>query len=573
MRTPAALGPRDRVYANVCVGTVQVVATDAIRSAGRSGRQDPRPTNRRTFTLETIERAQRDGAAESRRPASVRSVDTPGPEERLAVLGTVALAVGLRSWLIGVRPLWVDEAYSLGLAGRPIRDILAFLRVADAHPIGYYALLAAWTHRVGTGLAWARLPSLVFGMTAVLLTWWIGRQMFSRAAGVIAAALVTLNPFQIIASNEIRMYPMLECAALTSTWLLYLASRRARVLWMWAAYGASLAMAAYTSYYAFLLLPAHALWIARSRPSCRPIAGLAIAAGVALALYAPWIPYAVAGLRRGVPWRPAMSLDEFMSTLSSQVVGGYLLGTGTYQARGGTLPPFAHGMLLAPFLGLMTAGVIPPSRANRTARLLVGLSWAVPLVAVLAGSVATGQAVAYPRHLVFLEPFAALLLAGGIERLRTAVRAAPRALTVPLAGMLVSAFLYPAVAQANPTSWDYRYDRASEFVSANYRPGDATIFFPADAGLAFRYYFAPPGEQIFVVPDRRRWSREGFRTPIHRAVDIVVSHRCTRVWIVYSGPWPRGSLGDLVQALHARGYRWGPQHDFRWLWVVLLTRS
>ncbi|HET7264641.1 MAG TPA: glycosyltransferase family 39 protein [bacterium] len=493
--------------------------------------------------------------------------------EHTAVLGVMILAVLLRVWLLGVRPMWLDEAYSLNVAAKPVRDIVAFLRVSDVHPVGYYALLSIWIRWFGTGLAAARFPSLVCGLTAVLLTWQIGRRLFSPAIGVVAATLVALNPFQIIASNELRMYPLLEVLVLASTWLLYRAAQSSGLMRWWLAYGVSIALTAYVSYYSLVLIPAQVAWVLLSRPSRRSVVNLAAAGGVALVLYLPWIPYVLGVPGRGIAARLPTGLGDLISVLATQTYGGYLFGNANYQTLGSTVPfPFDLGLVL-PWCGLLMLGAGALGRINRAGRQLVGLSWMGPLVLLLAASLVLGKAAAYPRHLVFLEPFAALLLAAGIVQLRAWTATRPQAWTVLLWICCASAFAYPAVAQANPAYRYYHYDLAAAYVRARYAAADVVVYFPAGTDLPFRYYFNPTGEQIVVLPDRRQWSRDALRPAVLKTARFVAAHGFEHIWLVFSGPWPKGSLSDLVEALGERGYRWSPEQNFSLLWVMELNNS
>jgi mannosyltransferase len=494
--------------------------------------------------------------------------------EALVALVIMAVAAALRLYLIGIRPLWIDEAFSLGVAAKPLRDIPALLRVNDVHPIGYYALLAVWVRLFGDGLAAARVPSLLFGLAAALLTWRIGRQWFSPAVGLAGAALVALNPFQITASNEIRMYPMLECLALTSTWILCRAASRPADRRWWVAYGLCAAAMAYASYYAFMLIPAQAAWAWLSQPSRRAAAAnLLLAAAVAGLCYAPWAAYVLAapgsGMLPHLPFVPGYVLG----LAADQTFGGYLFGAGNYQELGVGLPPQYGLLLVAPFVALLGAGIVFLGRLNTAPARLVALSWACPLSLVLLATAALRQIAAYPRHLVFLQPFAALLIAGGIVpawRYAAAAGHGGRALG---ACLFVAAFGYPAVAQFNLAAQHNRYDLAAGLVESRYQPGDAIVYFPAGTEMAFRYYFRPRGVQIRVLWSRTQWSREGFAPAIRRAADAVSASGSGRVWLVYSLPWPRGSLNDLVQALVAKDYRPGPSWDFHDLWVTLITRG
>ncbi len=423
-----------------------------------------------------------------------------------------------------------------------------------------------------------RALSLVCGVAAVLLTWRLSRQLFSPAIGIVAAAVVALNPFQIIVSNEIRMYPLLVCLVLVSTWTLWRASQSPGTVWWWGAYGASVALMGYTSYFSFFLIPAQILWVLFLGSPRPAIVNLCIAGGVALVLYLPWIPYALALPDRAVPWRQPLHLDYVLSVVATQIFGGYLFKSGSYYMVGTGLPLTSNVLLLLPFLALLVAGAFTLSRLNTPALRLVGLSWVVPLVLVVIVSLARGGVAAFPRHLVFLEPFAAIGVAAGIVRLReslvTARTAGARRVLVPVLGSLVViAFSYPAVAQADPAYQLYRYDLAADFVRSRYKSGDVVIYFPAGTDLPFRYYFQPPGEQIVILADRRRWTRPALRHSIQQAADYVATHEVERVWLVFSLPWPKGSLNDLVQALNARKFHESPMQDFRDLWVMLLIRT
>ena len=522
-------------------------------------------------------------------PATVRPRRGAFVREGVALFGVMVVAFALRLYLLGSRPLWLDEAYSLGVAGRSIRDILAFLRVSDAHPLGYYALLSVWLRWAGAGLAEARLPSLLFGLAAVFLTWRIGRRLFSVPVGLVAAGIVALNPFQIIAANEIRMYPLLECTALASTWLVWRAAQSSGARW-WAAYGVSAAAMAYTSYYAFLLIPAQALWAWWPKMPAGPEAagshsvgasrrqtlGNLSSAGVAFALcYLPWMPYVLELPNRPVPARQPPHLDYLLGLAASQTFGGYLFSAGNYHWTGVRLPVAGALLLLLPFVGLLGLGIAALGRVNAPARLLVLLSWGGPLLLVVCASFARGVIAAYPRHLVFLEPFAAMLLAGAIVEVWRRLSAIPlRPAVVPAAAcLLLAAFGYPAVAQFNPATQYYHYDLAAGLVQSHYQRGDAVVYFPAGTQLAFRYYFAPPGPEVRVVADRHAWSRAAFQPAIQTAADAAAAGGAGRIWLVYSLPWPKGSLSDLVRALEERGYRAGPSWDFRDLWVTSFTRG
>ncbi len=494
-----------------------------------------------------------------------------------AMAGVMLLAASLRWERIGTRNLWQDEAFSLDVARRSLPEILTFLRGNDAHPAGYYVMLSAWIRLVGQDLAWMRILSVAFGLGAIVLTWRLGRQWFSPAVGAGAAALLALNPFQIFASNELRMYMPLEFLALFSTWALWRASGSPRSVVRWVIYGASLALMGYVSYYSFLLIPAQVLWIFRSRPARDAVRQSAIATVAALALYAPWIPFLVqpvAVVQGGLLNVRGQGLwaTYVPEVIASQTFGGYLFNMlGYHIIRGLSLE--YYGLLLFLFLVLIAGGAFWLVRVNRPAASLGGLSWGVPVALVVAASLALHRTVAYTYHLNFLQPFLAQFVAAGVVHFQEVVDAAPRRLVTLTAALGVLLFMAPAVEnlQWNPEYQAYRFDSAAHLVRKLYQPGDAVVYVPVGARRAFSFYFTPPRRELSIPVDAGHRTRESLQESI-RGVAGALTPADTRVWIVYVLPVPEGTVQDLVAAIEGRGYRWVIVNDFKGVSVGLLVR-
>ena len=485
--------------------------------------------------------------------------------ELSALLFVLLLGAALRLELLTDRTLWHDEAFSLAVARRPAGYILRHLPAADPHPPGYYLLLRGVLLIFGDSLAVARGLSAVLGVLAVWLTWALGRRLFDPATGLAAAGLVALHPFQIFSSNEIRMYPLATCLALLSTWAAWRAVKDGRMR-DWAAYGVSLAAMAYVSYYTVVVaLGQWAVLLGRRR-------GLAVALAVGALIYSPWlgsVPRETPGI---VFVRERPELRHALELLATQAYGGYLFGTTTYLSGSG-LDAVQHGMLLVPFLVLMAAGSAAIWRTDPHGAALVSGVWLGGVVAAVLASAALGHLAAYPHHLVFLQPFAALLIGAGIVHLKEIVERARKAVVVGAAAVAVLSFLGPAVTnlQGSPEYQVFRYDRAAAYVRALYRTGDALVFYQAGAQHVFREYFDPGGVQIGIDPEFTRWSREGMRPVLKRAVGPLREVR-GRVWLVLVGPYPENSPLDLIEAIEGFGFRRVTRRNFGGVEVVVLTR-
>jgi len=496
--------------------------------------------------------------------------------EFLVVAGIIGVAILVRWERLGTRNLWPDEAYSLDLALRGFSDLLAQLRGTDADPPGYYLLLSYWIREFGKDLAAMRALSAITGVSAVVLTWWLGRRLFSAAVGIGAAALLALNPFQIFASNELRMYMPLEFLALISTLILWRCRFTHGNGW-WIAYGVSLALMAYVSYYVFLLIPVHVVWIFLDEKPRAALRRIGIAFATVAVLYAPWIP-SVASLAASLYsnpflWRGQGIWPTYLPEIvASQTFGGYLFNAISYHSTQ-VLELKSYGLLLFPFVVLAAIGFWALGAINTPARNLVALSWVVPTALVVVASLVVGKAVAYHYHLSFLAPFLVLFVAAGVLHLRDAVTEAPAPLVI-LAGIVgVLAFLVPAIhnLQWNPDYQFYRYDTAARLVKNLYQPGDAIVFLPRGVSRGFHFYFDPPGKELGITVARDQYTRESLQGPIRETAQSLTPED-RRVWLVYSLPIPEGCLEDLLGAIEQQGYERATVNDFKGLRVGLLVR-
>jgi uncharacterized membrane protein len=67
----------------------------------------------------------------------------------------------------------------------------------------------------------SRLPSAVFGILAIVLVYWIGRQLFDKRIGLVAALFVAILPFEIGWSRACRMYTLFQLVYLAALYLIY----------------------------------------------------------------------------------------------------------------------------------------------------------------------------------------------------------------------------------------------------------------------------------------------------------------------------------------------------------------
>jgi mannosyltransferase len=181
------------------------------------------------------------------------------------VAGLTALAALLRFATLGAQSYHHDEIVT---ASRILRDgfghAMEAVGSSESAPPLYYALAWVWTQMMGTGEFGLRSISALAGVATAPVAYLIGLELRGRRAGLMAAALVAVNPMLLWYSQEARAYALF--ALLCAVSLLFCARAlrhgRRRDLLAWAV-ASGLALA--THYFAVFPLAAEAVWLLRRR--------------------------------------------------------------------------------------------------------------------------------------------------------------------------------------------------------------------------------------------------------------------------------------------------------------------
>jgi mannosyltransferase len=120
---------------------------------------------------------------------------------------TVAGAL-LRIYLIGDKDLWLDEAFSVWMGWNSLPDLMDWLVRIDQHPPLYYTFLHFWL-TFGDSAAHVRTLSAIFGTLTIPVLFFIARRISGTPAGLIAALILAISPFNVRFAQEARMYTLL----------------------------------------------------------------------------------------------------------------------------------------------------------------------------------------------------------------------------------------------------------------------------------------------------------------------------------------------------------------------------
>src|SRR3569833_2947006 len=108
-----------------------------------------------------------DAASPISGPAAQRQQWRPSVLQLTIGLALLALAVRLID--IGVRPLWLDEAYSAWFSSRGWHVLLTQVPTYEPHPPFYYSLLKVWRMASGGSAVALRSFSVLFALATVPL--------------------------------------------------------------------------------------------------------------------------------------------------------------------------------------------------------------------------------------------------------------------------------------------------------------------------------------------------------------------------------------------------------------------
>ena len=434
---------------------------------------------------------------------------------RLAIsLGILALAVRVIG--IGMRPLWLDEAYSAWFSARDWHYLWFVVPTYEPHPPFYCSILKMWRALFGGGAVALRSLSVLLGVAAVpvVIACAIEQErqdptgrlnLRAAAAGFLAA----FSPMLILLDQEARPYPLLIFAYAVAilgifrlmgefrssshgTWKSWLLLGTGTELTLWShdlglLYAACIALA---------LLPA---WLARPFRRERFVRGGLIATAVAVF----YLPCLLMLLNRAGDWGNGWLIWKPMMLF--QLIGLYTV-PGEALTAGSIIAAVA--ILLLMKRALQFAFESHGWNCDRALLLL----WLGPVVLAVAIS-ATLIPIFLLRTLGATLIPACLALAAAIARTSSSRERTVISVTIAIT-------LVPAAVQIAMRAPMERWDEVSAFLQRNVAPADEVWLYPNDSAL-------PLGEAGFQL-DRMHgkpadYPAVGFKGPIRAGSPAVVS--------------------------------------------------
>ncbi len=438
----------------------------------------------------------------------------------------IALAAFLRAFTIGSESLWLDEAVSVKISSHSLTSIISLAtQGCETNPPLYYMLLHLWTRLFGQSEVAIRSLSACLGTISVLLIYKVGKSLFDRRAGILAAFLLATSAYAIEYSQEARQYSLLLLLTLLSFLLfamLLKANQRKTITFI--AYALINIMLCYTHMFGLLMIGAQVLYFIlfqKKYPGARLLFWAAQA--VTVVAFLPWAFFIATKIfpeaSHALTWIPEPSL-----TVVANVIGA-LSGAGYLSRPLGIILVFI--LLLLCLAGIF--GSYKQLQSNRLRSLLNSLQeprtallliWFLfPLIMTIILSI-TVMPLLVSRYLIGTTAAIYLLTALGISNispLLSKYRLRSNLTAIMLTGLIIIISipgLHTYYAQPQKDPWR----DVAVFIRQEAKPGDVMIFAPDYNETPFEYYYRGDPE-ISIAPEEA-------------IVDEAFAATWKRVWLV-----------------------------------------
>jgi uncharacterized membrane protein len=272
------------------------------------------------------------------------------PRGYLAALLAIFLAgLALRLYALGSESLWWDEVYAISTMAQP--GLLEIIRLSstDNNPPLFYLILHYWMLFAGDSAFSVRLPSALAGALAIPVMYGIGRLLFDRGAGLLAAFILALSAYNVRYAQEARGYSLMVLLTLLSCYFFVKLVKGSPSRFTSVGYVVSTALLLYAHFYGVFFVAAQILYLIVSRENLRGW----ILPGVALALlYVPWVLLLAVNVlspagawRGGTTWIPEPTLADsirifhaYSGSLPLAIVFTLLAGYGLFRIVRGDKP-------------------------------------------------------------------------------------------------------------------------------------------------------------------------------------------------------------------------------------------
>ena len=397
-----------------------------------------------------------------------RSLAAEASSSLLAIVCVAAitlLAMLIRLYRLDAQGITLDEGFSIFLAKAPFAEFARTLWRSELNMAPYYLLLRGWIH-FGHGEWIIRLLGVALSTATVPVVYGLGHRLFNARTGMVAAALLALQPYHVELARNARSSPLVVLLVCLAS-LCFLQGLKNPTRLIWAAYALLSAAAVYSHFFALLVIVAQWASLLFLRRVEIPRKHILYALALLIVLLLPWAIFMLTsdGTTR-LSWVQPLNAQQLRWLLSSLTL-----------SRGRSLV----------YVVLWCIAAWSAARAsNATERWpfwFVFLWLFVPVLLTVTASLY--QPLLVERFLAICLPASVLLAAVGLVELASNSRVCAVVVCALLIVYSASAIRF----RARHEEFDEGWRRSSQLVLQNLNAGDVVIA-EGMKGMAFDYYRA-----------------------------------------------------------------------------------
>lgn len=125
--------------------------------------------------------------------------------DNLYIWFIVLIGSVLRFHNLAGKSLWYDEACSVSFTQYSWQGVIFHRYMLK--PV-YFFLLKLWVGLFGTNEFVVRTLSVIFGSFSIFLIYKLGKNLFNRNIGLISAFILSISPYHVYYSQQVRNYSL-----------------------------------------------------------------------------------------------------------------------------------------------------------------------------------------------------------------------------------------------------------------------------------------------------------------------------------------------------------------------------
>lgn len=392
----------------------------------------------------------------------------------------IVLAGLLRIFNLGKEDLWYDEISSIHQATANLSALFSKFHLSPL----YYLFLKYWIRLFGVSEFFLRLPSVIFAVASVYLTYRIGKRLCDEWVGLISGFFLAISPFHLFYSQEARHYSLFLCLTLLSILsFLKLLENKYNPAKTYILYAISTILLLYTHIFGLFILIIQNIVFLLKRPEEKGkwlISQLLIII-VFLLWLVPFIVFLFSEkeyVNACINWIPKPNIHSLPDVFKAFSYGGQHYGGNDIKIEPNELS-FSKSLFYI-FGFLFILGSVTFKKQNYKNLIFVNAWLFIPILVVFAFSYLL-LPLFMPRYFIFVMPAYYILVAGGIRVIKN------NTIQILLIYIII-VFFMPALYLYYKKDHKMRWAQACEYIAKNEKEGNLIIVSPAHLTQMFCYY-------------------------------------------------------------------------------------